>query len=348
MTSLPPSGPSILVIVLNFRTPGMSIEAASHAISAMDGLAGAIRIVDNASGDGSAEAIAAAISAKADAPGWSRVSLIRSARNGGFGAGNNIAMRAGLPDGSRADYVYILNSDAWPRPDAIRCLLDALEADPEAGFAGSRTVGEDGVLHRTAFRFPSVLGEFEGSVRTGLFTTLLRDWVVPMPVPEGTARVDWVAGASLMLRSSMLDEVGLFDETFFLYFEETDLCLRAKRAGWHALYVPGSEAVHLGSVSTGMRNWARTPDYWYDSRLHYFVQNHGRAYAVLATVSRAAGEALWRVRCALTGRARQEPPRFLRDLLAHGIRAATRCRSRRVIRPSGTVRKKGLPTGESS
>ncbi|SEK91721.1 Glycosyltransferase, GT2 family [Roseovarius nanhaiticus] len=336
--------PSILVIVLNYRTAALSLVAAQHAVAAMEGLRGAVRIVDNASGDGSAEIIEAGIAGA----GWERVSLIKSPRNGGFGAGNNLAMRMGLPDGSAPDYIYLLNSDAKPRADAIRLLMEALEAAPEAGIAGSRTVGADGVLHRTAFRFPSILGEFEGSVRTGLFTRLLRDWVVPLPVPEDTARVDWVAGASLMLRGRMLDRIGLFDETFFLYFEETDLCLRAAREGWHALYVPQSEAEHLGSVSTGMQSWARTPGYWYDSRLHYYVQNHGRMYAVAATLSRAVGETIWRLRCGLENKSRRDPPGFLRDLLMHGARCALRCRSRRKIRlaDGGPGRNDSLAAGD--
>ncbi|MFX0540189.1 glycosyltransferase family 2 protein [Roseovarius sp. S4756] len=319
--------PAILVIVLNYRTAQLSLKAASYALTAMDGLAGAITIVDNASGDGSTQIIADAIKER----GWDRVSLVTSKVNGGFGAGNNLGMASGLSDGTRPDYVYILNSDAWPRPDAIRHLLEALQRDETAGFAGSRIVGEDGILHRTAFRFPSVPGEFEGSVRTGLFTSLLRDWVVPLPVPERTAPVDWVAGASLMLRQDMLDEIGLFDETFFLYFEETDLCLRAARAGWVCLYVPDSEAVHLGSVSTGMRDWGRTPEYWFDSRLHYFVENHGRAYAVAATLSRALGEGLWRLRCAVSGASRRDPPHFLRDLLIHALRTWFGARKGRAI-----------------
>ncbi|MFD0858022.1 glycosyltransferase [Roseovarius aquimarinus] len=333
------ASPSVLVIVLNYRTPELSLRAAEAALGAMEGIAGRIVIVDNASGDASARIIGEGIAAR----GWDRVTLLQSPRNGGFGAGNNFGMRAAasLPGGAAHDFVYILNSDAQPRPDALRALLAALEADPSAGMAGSRTIGEDGVLHRTAFRFPSILGEFEGAVRTGIFTRLLRDWVVPLPVPEETARVDWVAGASLLLRARMLEEVGLFDEAFFLYYEETDLSLRAARAGWTCLYVPASEVMHIGSVSTGMRAWARTPSYWFDSRLHYFVQNHGRAYAVAATLSRAAGEALWRLRCLLTGRARRDPPRFLRDLLAHGLRRVWACRSRRVIRPSRAALAKG-------
>lgn len=335
--------PTVLVVVLNYRTPELALKSAGSAVTAMQGIAGSITIVDNASGDGSGETIAKGI---ADA-GWDRVTFLQSAHNGGFGAGNNLGMRAGLPDGTAPDFVYLLNSDAWPRPDAIRVLLDTLAAHPEAGLAGSRIVGDDGVLHHTCFRFPSILSEFEGAVRTGIFTRLLRNWVVPFPVPEATAPVDWVAGASIMMRQPMLDAVGLFDETFFLYFEETDLCLRAARAGWSCLYVPGSETEHLGSVSTGMKDWARTPQYWFDSRLHYFVQNHGRAYALAATGARVLGAALWRLRCLVTGRRHGEAPHFLRDLLAHGLRRGQAWQSRRAIpfNSAALLRNTDAPTG---
>jgi hypothetical protein len=323
--------PSILVIVLNYRTPELSLKAAEHAVVALDGMPGAISIVDNGSGDGSIEVIADGIAAR----GWDRVTLMQAGRNGGFGAGNNYGIQAGLPaafpGGARPDYIYLLNSDAWPHPGAISALVAALERAPKAGIAGSRTIGDDDVPHQTAFRFPTILGEFEGAVRTGFFTRLLRDWVVPLPLLEAQTRVDWVAGASILLRSKALEEVGLFDETFFLYYEETDLCLRAARAGWRCLYVPSSKAVHIGSVSTGMREWTRSPSYWFDSRLHYFTQNHGRAYAVAATLSRIAGEALWRLRCALSRRVRRDPPRFLWDLIAHGLCRMLASRSRRAI-----------------
>ncbi len=321
------TSPAVLVIVLNYRTPDLTVRAARAALQAMEGITGAITIVDNASGDDSCTIIAQAIADN----GWDRVTLAQAGRNGGFGAGNNHGILAGLPDGTAPDYVYILNSDAWPDPGAIRALLDVLEGDPQAGIAGSNILGEDGAPHRTAFRFPTIAGEFEGSVRTGLFTRLLRDWVVPLPIPQGIARVDWVAGASMMLRCRMLDRTGLFDETFFLYYEETDLCLRAARAGWTCLYVPASRTVHIGSVSTGMRAWARTPQYWFDSRLHYFYQNHGAAYAAAATCARLAGEGLWRLRCLFSRRAQRDPPYFMRDLALHALRRGWPCRSRRAI-----------------
>jgi GT2 family glycosyltransferase len=312
----------VLTIVLNWRTPEMSLKAASAAHRAMQGIAGEIVIVDNASGDGSFEAMQEGIA------GMDRLRVVQSGRNGGFGAGMNAGMRAGLSDGRRPDYVYILNSDAFPAPDAIAALLAHLEATPEAGLAGSHIHGPDGAPHVTCFRFPSILGELEGAARIGPLSRLLRRHAVPLPLLDTTQPVDWLAGASLMIRQDVLDTIGGFDETFFLYFEETDLCLRAARAGWRTDYVHDSRVEHLGSVSTGMKGWGRVPDYWFASRRHYFVKTHGRAYlgaVTLAHVLGAGAGALWRV---IRQKGTPPPPYFLRDLVMGDMRAALNMQER--------------------
>ncbi len=308
----------VLTVILNWRTPAMTIKAAEAALRAMEPVQGAITIVDNDSGDGSYETLCDAARTR----NWTRVRVIQSGRNGGFGAGNNAGIRAGLPDGTKPDYVYLLNSDAFPAPDAIRALRDHLDANPATGFAGSFIHGPDGAPHRTAFRFPSIASEFEAAIRLGLVSRLLRHKIVASPLPTLTTRVDWLAGASLMMRQSVLDQIGLFDETFFLYFEETELCRRAARAGWSTDYVVQSRVEHIGSVSTGMKTWARIPTFWLDSRLHYFTTVHGRPYALLATLAHITGGLLWRARLIVQRRDRGDPPRFLRDLTLHTLRHA--------------------------
>lgn len=312
---------TLLTVILNWRTADMTLRAAEAGLRAMEGLRGALTIVDNDSGDGSFERISAEVAARGWDKGAVPVRVIQSGRNGGFGAGNNVGIRAGLPDGSRPDYVYLQNSDAFPAPGGIRALFDHLERHPGTGFAGSLIVGEDGVPHRTAFRFPSILSEFEASVRFGPVSRLLRRHIVAQPIPDTTSRVDWLAGASLMMRQDVLDEVGLFDETFFLYFEETELCHRAADAGYPTDYVRESVVTHIGSVSTGMKTWARMPAYWFDSRRYYFSKVHGRVYAAFATASLVFGSGLWRLRLLVQRKDRGDPPRFLRDLVAHSITA---------------------------
>lgn len=308
---------SVLTVILNWRTADMTLRAAEAAITAMDGIEGGIVIVDNDSGDGSEETLRAAVADR----GWDRVRVIQSGHNGGFGAGNNAGIRAGLAGGGRPDHVYLLNSDAFPAPDAIRILLDHMAEHSRTGMAGSYIHGIDDVPHVTCFRFPSVAAEFEGGAQSGPISKLLRHAIIPQPIPVEPSRMDWVAGASLMMRQDMLDQIGAFDEEYFLYFEETDLCLRAARSGWQTDYIPASRVAHIGSVSTGMKEWDRTPGYWYDSRWRYFRKNHGLAAAIAATSAQTVGLSINRLRSALGNSPRNGPRRHLRDMLAHDIRA---------------------------
>ena len=314
----------VLTVLLNWRSAEMTLQAAEAALTALEGIDGALVIVDNDSQDGSIDRLTETVRAR----GWDRgpqaVRVLQAGRNGGFGAGNNFGIRAGLPDGTKPDYVYILNSDAFPAPDAIRALRDHLMEHPTVGFAGSYLFGTDGVEHQTAFRFPSVASEFEGQVRFGPVSRWLRSHIVALPVPVQTCRVDWLAGASVMLRMQVLDQIGLFDERFFLYFEETDLCRRAAKAGWPTEYVVQSRVTHIGSASTGMKTWERIPGFWLDSRLHYFVKNHGVIYAGLATLAHLAGGTLWRARLMVQAKDRGDPPHYLRDMAAHALRAMAR------------------------
>jgi len=310
------SGPSVLTVMVNFRTADMTLRALEAAVREMADIPGGITVVDNDSGDGSYEKMRDTVAAR----GWDRVRVVASGRNGGFGAGNNVAIRLGLPDGSAPDFYYLLNTDAFPEPGSVRLLLDDMLDHPRCGFAGGYTFGEHGHFDNTAFRFPGILSEFETGACTGPVSALLRRYTVAMPEPAGSIDVDWLAGASLMIRREVLDQIGLFDERFFLYFEETDLCLRGRRAGWGARYVKSSRILHIGSVSTGMKTWQRTPGYWFDSRLWYFAKNHGAVYAGLATLAYLAGWSLNRVRQLIRPQRLDLPPRFVPDLVSHALR----------------------------
>ncbi|WP_439587270.1 glycosyltransferase [Hydrogenophaga sp.] len=313
----PSREPQVLTVVLNYRTPDLTLRAVEAALREMEGLAGAITVVDNDSRDGSYEKLLQGVQMR----GWDRVRVLQSGRNGGYGAGNNYGISQGLPDGSAPDYVYILNSDAFPEPGCIRVLLEHLESHPQVGFAGSRIHGEDGGYHQSAFRFPTVFSEFESAAATGPISFLLKRYIVPLQEPMEALQVDWMAGASLMVRHRVLEETQGFDERFFLYFEETDLCLRARRAGWTAVYLPKSQVMHIGSVSTGMRTWKRMPGYWFDSRLWYFTKNHGAFYAALATLAYVAGSLVQLTRQALGKKRTGGPDRFLGDLISHALRS---------------------------
>ena len=122
----------------------------------------------------------------------------------------------------------------------------------------------------------------------------------------------------MFVRREAYDSIGLMDEGFFLYFEETDFCLRAQRAGWECWYVPESRVHHIRGQSTGVTeigSQRRLPSYWFDSRRRYFIKSHGLAYAVLADLLWIASLSLWRLRRLLQGKPDTDPRHLLIDAI---------------------------------
>lgn len=314
---------SVLIVSVNYGTAPMTLQAADAGVAAALhlGCDWSYCIVDNKSPDDSVAVLRAGMEGRRreQRPGWERVHLLESDHNGGFGAGNNLAIRQAFAGPSPPEYVYLLNSDAFPEAGAIAALKQHLDAHPEAGVAGSLTRGTDDRPHTTAFRFPSILSEFEDSMRLGVVSRLLARWRVPVEGLTQTAIVDWVAGASMMLRASALRQVGLFDENFFLYFEETELCLRIRRAGWMTVFVADSRVRHIGGATTGVgrSNGRPVPGYWLDSRYYYFWKSHGYAYLLLATAVRVLGLSLWHLRRVIQRKEDSQPPGLLGALVRH-------------------------------
>lgn len=312
---------SLLVVILNYRTAGLTIDCLRSLVPEIPTVPGCkVVVVDNDSQDGSAEKIQAAI-ATSDWGDWA--SLMPLPHNGGFAAGNNAPIREILKTETPPPYVLLLNPDTVVRPGAIRALVDFMEANPKVGIAGSRLEEPDGTPQRSAFRFPSIFSELEDSLRLGFVSHLLSRWVVAPPVPEADCPTDWVAGASMIIRREVFDAIGLMDEQYFLYFEEVDFCLQANRAGWPCWYVPESRVVHFVGQSSGITNTnckpKRRPQYWFDSRRRYFVKNHGQVYAAIADITRIIGFSLWHVRRTLQRRPDIDPPKMLIDLISNSV-----------------------------
>ncbi len=303
----------VVSVTVNYKTADLTLRAVEAVLKDLDPLGGRAIVVDNDSQDGSYEVLCKAVEER----GWGdRVEVFASGRNAGFGAGNNIAFRHALESGDPPEYFYLLNPDALPDPGAVRALVEFMDRTPDAGLAGSRVRHPGGELRLSAFRFPSVFSEVEKGLRLGIATRLLDRWRVPMDAPTQTCSVDWVSGASVMLRRQMIDEIGMFDENFFLYFEETDLSLRAARAGWKTYYVIESGAEHIGQVSTGMENKKkRRPRFWFESRAYYLQKNYGKAMRTVADVAFASAALVPAVRKKL-GQPDPDPPRFYRDFVS--------------------------------
>ncbi|MGD2182950.1 glycosyltransferase family 2 protein [Lusitaniella coriacea] len=305
----------LLVVVLNYRTPQLTIDCLRSLVGEAKALP-KMRVVvtDNDSQDGSAEQIGVAI-AEEGLSAWA--SLMPLERNGGFAFGNNAPIRREIASQNLPPYVLLLNPDTVVRPGAISALLEFMEAHPQAGIAGSRLEDPDGTPQRSAFRFHTILSELEGGTRLGAVSRLLSRWIVAPPVSDTPCKTDWVAGASMMIRREVIEQAGLLDEGYFMYYEEMDFCLQARQAGWECWYVPQSRVVHLVGQSSGVtdtkRPPKRMPQYWFDSRRRYFLKNYGWLYLVLADAYWMGGFALWRLRRGIQGKPDPDPPQFLQD-----------------------------------
>lgn len=305
-------------VTVNYKTPDLALRALEAVVPDLRPLGGHAIVVDNASGDGSVLRLREGVKALGL---QDDVTVLASEQNGGFGAGNNIAFRHALQSSDPPEYFYLLNPDARPDPGAVRTLVDFMDAHPGAGLAGSKVRHEDGSLRISAFKFPGVLSELEAGLQLGVASRWLQRWRVWQPPPERTSRVDWVSGASVMIRSEVLQSVGMFDENFFLYFEETDLCLRALRAGWPTWYVVEAEAEHIGQVSTGFSDRRkRRPPYWFESRRYYLAKSHGSAKLWAANATFVTANALYQIRRRLQNKPDANPPGLLGDFVRHNLR----------------------------
>jgi N-acetylglucosaminyl-diphospho-decaprenol L-rhamnosyltransferase len=320
----------VAVAIVTYRSARLTIDclrsiAAERSRSVLD-----IRaiVVDNASGD--APSIAAAIGENG---WWSWVTLVTALKNGGFAYGNNVALQHACAEGPPR-YLHLLNPDTIVRTGAIGALFDFLETHREVGIAGSGLENPDGSQWQYAFRFPSVLSELEEGLGFWLTSRWLRRWAVTWPMTSMAQAVDWVSGASMMIRWSVIDQIGGFDENYFLYFEETDFCLRARKAGFSTWYVPESRVMHIAGQSTNVTApkaaLERLPAYWFESRRRYFAINHGMRYAMITDAVAAPARGLGLLKRVALGRRHQGIPHFLTDLLQHSI---LRLGNRRLATP---------------
>ena len=219
--------------------------------------------------------------------------------------------------------MHLLNPDTVLRPNAIEALVRFLEARPDAGIAGGAFENADASRWAVAFRFPSLIAEIAQGTNMCVVQRLFRRWEVSMAMGDEPRAVDWLAGASMMVRHAVLDAVGGMDEGYFLYFEETEFCHRAKAAGFGVWYVPQRLVMHIAGQSTGVteRNAAprRLPAYWFASRGRYFAQTGGVAYAALIDIAASLALCIGAVKRTLQRQPPTPAPHFLRDLLSHSL-----------------------------
>ena len=270
--------PEASLIMLSFNTIELLRQSLSELIDAAQEIDAEIIVVDNASHDGSADMV------EREFP---QVKLIRAQMNLGFAGGNNLGAKH-----ARGDYLILVNSDAFIQPGSLARGLDRMRQQPRVGLAGGLLIGKDGQPEPSARCFPSPLNDLLSLTglaarfpRSRFFGRFDRTWADP----QQPADVDWVPGAFCIVRRAAIDQTGFFDERYFLYYEEVDLCRRLRRSGWTIAYWPDLRAEHWGGESSKtvsgeqVSNHGRQLILWrMRSGLLYYRRQHGRGHAWLA------------------------------------------------------------------
>ena len=271
--------PHVTIIVVSFNTRTLLERCLTQALNAAVGLQAQIIVVDNASWDGSAEMVEARFPA---------VEVLRAPHNLGFAAANNLGWTH-----ARGEFIVLLNPDAFLAADTLMRAVSLMKSNPNVGLAGGLLLGRDGALEPSARLFPSPLNDLltlsglaDRFPRSRLFGRFNRTWADP----HQAADVDWVPGAFAIIRNTVLKQTGFFDERFFLYFEEVDLCRRIKAAGYCIAYWPELKITHFGGESSqtlsgqSFSNHGRQLTLWrMRSMLLYYRKHHGWATTWLAS-----------------------------------------------------------------
>lgn len=251
--------PDLTILIVNWNTAALLRDCLLSITSCPPPTE--IVLVDNASTDGSAEMVTRE---------FPQVRLIHNSVNLGFARANNQGLRA-----SQERYVLFLNSDTCVPQFALARLVGFMEEHLDAGACSPRLARRDGSPQPFAFGDDPTPGYLlaRGLARIFLHRAL-HNWETCV-----LQSVAWVSGASLLVRRAALDQVGGFDEKFFMYFEDNDLCLRLRRAGWTVYYNPQVSITHLGGASL-TQNQERFK--YYDASLRYFYAKH---YSPLARLT---------------------------------------------------------------
>jgi len=256
----------ISVILVSYNTIEMTKKALNDLFASVGNLKIEVFMIDNASRDNSAEVL------RREYP---NITLIENTQNVGFGRANNQA----LPHIS-GKYVLLLNTDAFVQPDTLLKTMLFMDEHPKYGMLGVKLLGRDGTLQPSCRYFPTSWNIFLERTNLKKFfknTKLIDDLAWDH---NSVKDCDWVPGCYALIRKTVIDQVGLFDPRYFLYYEEVDHCLAAKRAGWEVVYYPDTTVVHIGGESAkqeaAISSKSRQIEaLQIESELLYFRKNHG-------------------------------------------------------------------------
>jgi len=234
--------PDLSVCIVNWNTQDDLSQAISSVLAADSGLALEVIVLDNASEDGSPEMVRTR---------FPEVTLIEGDENVGFSRGYNRAARE-----TSGRYLLILNPDTVTHSGALKTIVDFMDSHPDAGAVGPRLLNSDGTIQYSCRRFPQPMAAILRNTILGRFVPgnrFTREYLMADWDHNAIREVDWVSGAAMCIRRETWDQVGGFDEGFFMYAEDIDWCLRAQQAGWKICYIPQAVIDHRIGRSSDQR-----------------------------------------------------------------------------------------------
>jgi N-acetylglucosaminyl-diphospho-decaprenol L-rhamnosyltransferase len=305
----------VSVIIVSYNTKDILRNCLQALFTYSAGIEMEVFVIDNNSKDDSARMVQTEFPA---------VLLISNVKNVGFAAANNQAYA--LASGR---YIILLNPDAYIQPLSMKKGIDFMDQTPQCGLCGGKIISPEGRIEPSARRFPSAYSKLLTlSGISGKFSNspILNRHEFGGFAHDRPMEVDWVPGTFTIVRKEMLDSTGFFDNRFYLYYEETDLCLRAKKAGWKVYFIPYAEVMHIGGASSKTRKdksfdnkAAQVLSFRMRSEWLYYRKNKGLS-GILST---AGVELLWYV------------ARYIKNLLpaagAKNKRVAALAVSRQII-----------------
>lgn len=261
------------IVIVSYNTKRLLEQCLDSLFENLSGCTYEVFVVDNASKDASPDMVKEK---------FQQVKLISNEQNKGFAAANNQAIRT-----SQGKFILLLNSDTIVLPDALSRMMSFLQGHPDVGVVGCKLSNPDGTLQPSAYGRPSLFKEFfhitqlDGLVASfdavrrvmpAIFLRTFPDTLARYNASDRIREVSYVSGSCFMIKRQVIDEIGLLDESFFIYHEEMEWCYRARKKGWRIVYYPEAEIIHYGAQSASQLG----PRIFYERYrgLLYFYRKH--------------------------------------------------------------------------
>ncbi|MEH2235899.1 glycosyltransferase family 2 protein [Nostoc sp.] len=248
---------SVSVILVNYNGAEILPDCLKSIQKFIDVPTYEIILVDNASSDGSVELVA---------ENYPQIRLVKQKENRGFGAGNNAGAKL-----ASGEFLFLLNTDTVLTSNIFPHLIKLMEADPQVGIIGPKLLNSDGSLQISISPALGIQGEYQARQIHQAYQNISQQNLIEQKFQE-IQEVDIVVGAAFFIRSILFDELGGFDENFFMYFEESDLCQRAQNQGYKIIYTPHVSLIHLKGYS--IQKAANTMAIEYRRSQIYYYQKH--------------------------------------------------------------------------